>query len=79
VVSHGRALLATGDGVKAVDADLTNPAAVLADPELLAVIDPGRPVCVLLALVLHFMDADAARAVVAGYAQQLAPGSLIAV
>ncbi len=34
VLAHARALLATGDGVTAVAADLRDPAAVLADPEL---------------------------------------------
>ena len=44
VLSHARALLATSDGVTAVAADLRDPAAVLAHPELRAVIDPARPV-----------------------------------
>src|SRR5690242_1726091 len=67
VLSHARALLATSDGVTAVAADLRDPGAVLADPELRAVIDPARPVCVILGAVLHFLDADAARTVTAGY------------
>jgi len=79
VLSHARALLATGDGVTAVAADLRDPGAVLADPELRAVIDPARPVCVILGAVLHFMDADAARAVTAGYARLMAAGSCLAV
>jgi len=79
VLSHARALLATGDGVSAVAADLRDPGAVLADPELRAVIDPARPVCVILGAVLHFMDADAARAVTAGYARLMATGSCLAV
>jgi SAM-dependent methyltransferase len=79
VIGHAATLLATDDGVAAVQADLTDPAAVLADPALLAVIDPERPACALLALVLHFQGADAAREVVAGYAKLLAPGSVIAV
>jgi len=78
VLSHARALLATGDGVTAVAADLRDPGAVLADQELRAVIDPARPVCVILAAVLHFMDADAARAVTAGYARLMATGSCLA-
>jgi len=77
VLSHARALLATGDGVTAVAADLRHPGAVLADPELRAVIDPARPVCVILGAVLHFMDADAACAVTAGYVSLLAPGSYL--
>lgn len=41
-------------------------------------IDPAEPVCVLLAAMPHFLDADAARAVVAGYAKLALPGSLSA-
>ena len=79
VLSHARALLATSDGVAAVAADLTDPAAVLADPQLRAVIDLREPVCVILAAVLHFLDADAARAVTTGYAHLIAPGSCLAI
>ncbi len=79
VLSHARALLATSDGVTAVAADLRDPGAVLADPELRAVIDPARPVCVILGAVLHFLDAGAARAVTAGYARLMAPGSCLVI
>jgi O-methyltransferase involved in polyketide biosynthesis len=77
VLSHARALLATDDGVTAVAADLRDPAAVLAHPQLRAVIDLREPVCVILAAVLHFLDADAARAVTGGYARLMAPGSTL--
>ncbi len=75
VLSHARALLATNDGVVAVSADLRDPSAVLADPELLSVIDTARPVTVIFGSVLHFLDADVARQVTNGYAPLLAPGS----
>ncbi len=52
---------------------------MLADPELRAVIDPARPVCVILGAVLHFIDAGAARAVTAGYARLMAPGSCLVI
>ena len=77
VLSHARALLATSDGVAAVDADLRDPAAVLTHPQLRAVIDPAEPVGVILGAVLHFLDADAARAVTAEYKRLLAPGSCL--
>ena len=77
VLAHARALLATGDGVIAVAADLRDPGAVFTDPELRAVIDPARPVAVVLGAVLHFLDADAALAVTAGYISLLAPGSYL--
>jgi len=77
VLSHARALLATGDGVTAVSADLCDPAGVLTHPELRAVIDPARPTGIILGAVLHFLDANAAHAVTAGYARLMAPGSCL--
>jgi O-methyltransferase involved in polyketide biosynthesis len=77
VLSHARALLATSDGVTAAEADLRDPAAVLGHPHLRAVIDPARPVCIILGAVLHFMGADAACAVTAGYVSLMAPGSYL--
>ena len=77
VLSHARALLATDDGVAAVDADLRDPAAVLGHRDLRAVIGPGQPVCVILGAVLHFLARIAARAVTAGYASLMAPGSCL--
>ena len=75
VLSHARALVATSDGVTAVAADLRDPGVVLADPVLRAVIDPDRPVCVILGAVLHFLDTGAARAVTAGYARLMTPAA----
>jgi hypothetical protein len=77
VLTHAVALLATGDGVVAVAADLRDPAAVLGHQDLRAVINPGRPVCVVLGAVLHFLDPDAAGAVTAGYVSLMAPGSCL--
>ncbi len=77
VLAHARALLATGDGVTAVAADLRDPAAVLADKELRAVIDPAQPAGVILGAVLHFLDAVTACTVAGGYAGLIAPGSYL--
>ena len=52
---------------------------VLADPELPAVIDLTRLVCVIFGAVLHFMDAGAARALTARYARGMAPGSCLVI
>jgi O-methyltransferase involved in polyketide biosynthesis len=76
VLTHTRALLA-GDGVAAVEADLCDPAAVLGHSALRAVIDPAKPVAVIFGAVLHFLNADAARAVIAGYTSRMAPGSYL--
>ena len=52
---------------------------MLADPELRSVIDPAEPVCVILAALLHSLDAGTAREVTAGYAWLIAPGSCLVI
>lgn len=74
VLAHARALLA-GSGVGAVQGDLADPAALLADPGLLKLIDPGAPAAVILGMVLHFFDAATAGNITATVAGWLAPGS----
>ena len=78
-VRHGQALLACGEGLAAVRADLTEPQAVLADPQVRAVIDMSRPVAVILAAVVHFLPADSAAAVCSRYMSRAAPGSWLIV
>ena len=78
-VRHGQALLAQSEGLGAVQADLTEPEAVLANPRVRAVIDMSRPVAVIMAAVLHFLPADEAAAVCARYMSQAAPGSWLIV
>lgn len=79
VVSHAKALTKGMAGVAAAHADLSIPAGVMADPAARPVISPARPVCVVFGLVLHFMDAAAARRVVEGWAEWLPSGSRFAV
>ena len=79
VVSHARALLATGEGLAVTPADLRDPAAVLADPVVRDVIDPAQPVCVILAAVAHFLPAAQATKIAAGFIRPLAAGSWLAV
>jgi O-methyltransferase involved in polyketide biosynthesis len=78
-VIHGEALLADGEGLAAVRADLTEPEKVLADPRVRAVIDMSEPVAVILAAVLHFLSADSAAAVCAAYMGRAARGSWLIV
>ena len=65
------------EGITATWADPRDPAAVLAHPDVRQVIDPARPVCVIAAMVLHFMPPDQAAAVTAGYMARLTPGSIL--
>lgn len=77
VMSHVRAIEVTGDGLAAVEADVTEPARVLGDRGLLEVIDLARPAALVLGGTLSDMPADTARAVVAEFAGALAPGSAV--
>ncbi|WP_084265683.1 SAM-dependent methyltransferase [Actinomadura macra] len=79
VIAHARALLAVNAGTCAVAADVREPAALLAHPELRRVIDFGRPAGVLLFGVLHFLtDEDDPRGVLGELVAGLAPGSHVA-
>jgi len=62
--------------VGVVQADLSDPAAVLSDPIVRRLIDITQPVAVLAVAALHFVPGDGAT-VVAGYRQAMAPGSLL--
>jgi SAM-dependent methyltransferase len=79
VISHASALLATNDGVAAIHGDARAPEAIAADPELLKVIDLSEPACVILGMVLHFLDAATARDIVASFSRLLAPGSYVVI
>ena len=77
VLSYTRTLTA-GPGIAVVDADLREPAAVLAAARG-SVIDGGQPVCTLLAAVLHFTPAEQARDLVRAYADAFPSGSCLVV
>jgi hypothetical protein len=81
VIAHGQALLADEwQRVYFAAADLTDPAAVLADPAVTGALDLTLPVGVIQCLVLHHIaDHAQAREVVAGYVDALPAGSYLAV
>ena len=80
VLAHGRALLATDDGVAVIRADLREPGQVLSDPTLTGMIDFSQPVAVLLLSVLHFIsEEEGAGEIVAGYRDRLPPGGYLVI
>jgi SAM-dependent methyltransferase len=80
VFRHGQALLARGDGVAMVCADLRKPEDILGHPDVLRLLDLTQPVGVICASVLHFVpDEDEPYRVIAEYRDQLAPGSFLAI
>jgi hypothetical protein len=79
VWSHGQALLAHGEQVAMIHADLREPAVVLGHPDLRDLIDLGRPVALVCASVLHFVpDSEEPHRIIAEYRDRLAPGSYLA-
>jgi hypothetical protein len=60
VLTHARALLTSGPtGANSyLDADLRDPQAILAHPDLAATLDLSRPVALMLVAVLHFIRDD---------------------
>jgi hypothetical protein len=78
-VMHANALLAGPDGVAARQADLADIDAVLADEGVRQVIDLSEPVCVIMAAVLHFQPADAARRIAQGYIDRVPSGSVVVI
>jgi S-adenosyl methyltransferase len=77
VVLHAGALLADGHDVIAVRGDAAEPAAILADPRVNTLVQPGRPHAVILAAVLHFFSLAAARRIITEFASLAAPGSYV--
>ena len=77
VIAHARGLLASDDSVIAIQGDLRDPDAILTDRQVSGLIRFGKPVCVLLAGVLHFLDAETARSVAATYTRAIARGSYL--
>jgi hypothetical protein len=78
-VTHGQALLETGDGVIAIEGDAREPEAILADPRLARLIDLSQPVCVLLVSMLHFLTAGQADTIVGAFSQRIVPGSYLVI
>jgi hypothetical protein len=78
VLVHARALLTSSpDGRTAyLDADLREPARILADPQLGDTLDLSQPIALMLVSIVHFLlDADEPHAKVAELVAALPPGS----
>jgi len=82
VLAHARALM-TSDAAGAtafIQADLREPGRILADPELRATLDLGRPVALMLIAVLHFLtEQEAPLGIVAELIDALPSGSYLTI
>jgi S-adenosyl methyltransferase len=77
VLSHARALMATGQREVVVLGDMRWPGAILTSPKLRHLIHLDEPLCVILASVLHFVTAAEADAIVAAFVAAMVPGSFL--
>ncbi|MGX1240246.1 SAM-dependent methyltransferase [Streptomyces pseudovenezuelae] len=77
-VAHSRAVIADNPDADVVAADLRKPQEILESAEVRRLIDPNRPVAVLLVAILHFVeDTDDPQGAVAELRDAFAPGSLL--
>jgi len=80
VVAHSKLILDGNPDAAVIQADLRDPARILADPETQLLLDFSQPVGVLLVAVLHFIpDADRPEEVVATLRDALPDGSYLVV
>jgi hypothetical protein len=80
VVAHSRLILDGNSDAAVIQADLRDPASILADPETQLLIDFSQPVAVLLVAVLHCIaDADNPEQIVATLRDALPAGSYLVV
>ncbi|GAA4068927.1 SAM-dependent methyltransferase [Nonomuraea soli] len=76
VLAHGRALLAENDKTVVIQADMRDPASILTDPQVSAMLDFDKPVAVILCGVLHHLDdAEHPRGVVTSFMDRMPAGS----
>ncbi|MCC5578083.1 SAM-dependent methyltransferase [Microtetraspora sp. AC03309] len=78
VLPHAQTLIQGDPQTVYIEADARDYPAVLRHPETARMLDFTKPVAVLLVAVVHFIDdSDDPYGVVAGYADQLCPGSYV--
>ena len=77
VLSHARNLLARSPGVLACAGDLHYPAEILYDWRIREVLDFRRPVCLILAMTMHFFGPDQAGKITAELIGNLPAGSYV--
>ena len=79
-VAHSKLILDGNADAAVIQADLRDPASILADPETQLLLDFTQPVALLLGAVLHFLpDADGPEQIVATLRDALPPGSYLVV
>jgi O-methyltransferase involved in polyketide biosynthesis len=78
-VTHGRALLGGGPHAMVIPGDLREPKEILENSMLGSFIDMTRPVAIVLAAILHFLDDSQAYAAVDYLKGAVPPGSALVI
>jgi hypothetical protein len=80
VYAHSKALLSDDQATGFVTGDIRRPAEILADPEVRALIDFGRPAgLVLIAILHHIKDDENPARIAAQLRDAMSPGSYLAI
>ena len=77
VLSHARNLLAASGDVLAVAGDLAYPAEIVYDWRVRAFLDFHQPVCLILAMTMHFFPPDEAQKITGRFIRALPAGSYV--
>ena len=77
VLCHARNLLARQPGVLAVAGDLAHPAEIIYDGRVRDFVDFGQPVCLILAMTMHFFTPDQAKKITGEFIRALPDGSYV--
>ena len=75
VLTHAQNILAKAEGVHTIAGDLSYPEEILYDWRIRQHLDFYLPICLVLAMTLHFFDAETARTLVGHYVAGLPYGS----
>lgn len=76
--SHSRTILSGNEHAIVVQEDARRPDAILANPDVLSIIDFDQPVAVLMIALLHYIPEDPER-IVARMREAMSPGSYLAI
>jgi hypothetical protein len=79
VISHTAALLARPGSIAAVPGDARRPQDILGNPGLAAVIDTSKPFCLILAMILNFVEPAQAAGITAEFRDAMPAGSFLVV
>ncbi|MDQ1289553.1 MAG: hypothetical protein QG622_3119 [Actinomycetota bacterium] len=78
VIAHDQALLASEEGIHAIQHDIRDPGTLLTRSALRRSLDFARPIGLIMIAVFHFIDVRQGPVIMNRYLQALAPGSMVA-